>query len=119
MNINSIQNCAFKGIYAVYGSKDRMTRLEHVLNTHDARQANISYLDATDTFEHIGTIRHLDQVKYRDTALEGGKVGFILTDDDADEVEFIDEVDEDTVHTLTFNTDEKIDMDQDNIPNIF
>ena len=118
MKVNSVQNLGFRGIYTVYGSRGKMLRLQNILSSNEARDMNVGYINATDTFEHIDTIRHLDQIKYRNTAQDGGMVGFIFTDDDIEEFDLIDKMSEDTAHDLTFKTDKAIDLDKENIPNI-
>ncbi|MBQ8475747.1 hypothetical protein IJ531_01650 [bacterium] len=120
MRVNSIgANMAFGKIYTAYGSKGRMTRLENVLSSKEANYVRMGYVDATDVFKNINVIRSMDEVKLRNTAQQGGMAGFILTDEDADELEFIDKFDEDMAHALSRKSGETICIDNDNIKNIF
>ena len=119
MNINSISNSlGFKGIYTIYGPTEKMGKVSRILSSQDAKEINMRYMDATDTFEHMDTFRSLDEVTLHKEAKTGNNVGFIFTDEDAQELEFADTLDEDTAHIITNISDDIIDLNDNHIKNI-
>ena len=120
MNLSPVNNnVAFGKVYAVFGPKEKVSRLESVLTSDNAYRNNLVCVDATNTYRNIRCMRSMNDVFLRNQAREGNKVGFVLTDEDSNIAYRINNKDEEQITSLNQKSDMLIDLDDKNIPNFF